>query len=130
MKLRLWLVGLVGWIGFSATVLVAQGKPAYYAADDEILILGAVPQEITPFVAAMKDGVKKELWGIPYWQGHIEGKPVVVAITGIDERDGCAGEPTTADRRCDRCGCAARTRLRQLDAERYGVSAIERASKW
>ena len=83
MKLRLWLMGLVGLIGFSATVLVAQGKPTYYAPGDEILILGAVPQEITPFVAAMKDGVKKELWGIPYWQGHIEGKPVVVAITGI-----------------------------------------------
>ena len=31
----------------------------------------------------MKGGVKKELWGIPYWEGKIEGKPVIVAITGI-----------------------------------------------
>ena len=31
----------------------------------------------------MRDAAKKELWGIPYWQGEIEGKPVIVAITGI-----------------------------------------------
>jgi adenosylhomocysteine nucleosidase len=65
------------------SLLQAQSKPLYYEPSDKILILGAVPQEITVFVAAMKDGVKKELWGIPYWQGKIEGKPVIVAITGI-----------------------------------------------
>jgi adenosylhomocysteine nucleosidase/futalosine hydrolase len=58
-------------------------KPAHYDATDTILVLGAVPQEITPFVSAMKDAHKKELWGIPYWEGKIEDKPVVVAITGI-----------------------------------------------
>ena len=68
---------------YAAFFLKAQDKPRYYDPSDKILILGAVPQEITVFVSAMKDGLKKELWGIPYWQGEIEGKPVIVAITGI-----------------------------------------------
>jgi adenosylhomocysteine nucleosidase len=83
MKLRFHLAILLSLIGFGAPVLKAQDKPVYYVPSDKILILGAVPQEITVFVAAMKDAQKKELWGIPYWQGHIEGKPVIVAITGI-----------------------------------------------
>lgn len=58
-------------------------RPTHYVPTDTILILGAVPQEIPPFVAAMTDRVKKSLWGIPYWRGKISGKPVVVAITGI-----------------------------------------------
>ncbi len=62
---------------------ITPATPAHYTATDTILILGAVPQEVTPFVAAMHDAAKKDLWSIPYWQGHIEGKPVVVAITGI-----------------------------------------------
>ncbi len=66
-----------------AQALDAPDRPQHYTATDTILILGAVPQEIPPFVAAMKDAQKKDLWGIPYWQGHIEGKPAVVAITGI-----------------------------------------------
>jgi adenosylhomocysteine nucleosidase/futalosine hydrolase len=74
---------LLGLIGLCAPALNAQAKPAYYTPSDKILILGAVPQEITVFVSAMKDAAKKELWGIPYWQGDIEGKPVIVAITGI-----------------------------------------------
>lgn len=61
----------------------APSEPAHYEASDTILILGAVPQEIPPFVDAMSAREKKSLWGIPYWQGRIEGKPVVVAITGI-----------------------------------------------
>jgi adenosylhomocysteine nucleosidase len=67
----------------AAQALDAPDTPAHYKASDTIVVLGAVPQEIPPFVAAMKDAQKKELWGIPYWRGHIEGKPVVVAITGI-----------------------------------------------
>jgi adenosylhomocysteine nucleosidase len=74
---------LLGLIAFCASALKAQDKPAYYTPSDRILVLGAVPQEITVFVSAMKDAAKKELWGIPYWQGEIEGKPVIVAITGI-----------------------------------------------
>ena len=56
---------------------------AQYTPGIPILILGAVPQEIRLFVAAAKDAQKKQLWGVPYWQGHIEGKPVLIAITGI-----------------------------------------------
>lgn len=61
----------------------APAAPVHYEPTDTILILGAVPQEIPPFVAALEDGEKKSLWGVPYWQGEIHGKPVVVAITGI-----------------------------------------------
>ena len=57
--------------------------PGYYAPQDTILILGAVPQEIILVVAAMQDPRKRELWGIPYWEGTIEGRRAVVAITGI-----------------------------------------------
>jgi adenosylhomocysteine nucleosidase len=83
MRKQFRLAILLGLIAFCAPALRAQDKPAYYTPNDRILILGAVPQEITVFVSAMKDAAKKELWGIPYWQGEIEGKPVVVAITGI-----------------------------------------------
>lgn len=61
----------------------APDTPRHYTPSGTVLILGAVPQEIPPFVAAMKDAKKHEYWGVPYWQGHIDGKPVVVAITGI-----------------------------------------------
>ena len=67
----------------AAQALEAPDKPLHYTPTDTILILGAVPQEIPPFVDAMKDAKKLALQGIPYWQGTIEGKPVVVAITGI-----------------------------------------------
>jgi adenosylhomocysteine nucleosidase len=87
MRLRffsaIWLVIACGLMGQGARAIDLPVKPTYYAPTDEILILGAVPQEITVFVAAMKDAQKKTLWGIPYWQGHLEGKAVVVAITGI-----------------------------------------------
>lgn len=61
----------------------APAAPQHYQASNTLLILGAVPQEIPPYVAAMADAEKKSLWGIPYWQGHIGDRPVVVAITGI-----------------------------------------------
>jgi adenosylhomocysteine nucleosidase/futalosine hydrolase len=84
MKRRFTLAILFILIGLGVRRANAQNpRPVYYSPSDTILILGAVPQEITPFVAAMKDAEKKVLWGIPYWQGHIEGKPVAVAITGI-----------------------------------------------
>ena len=83
MRKQLRLGILLGLIGLCASALQAPEKPAYYTPSDRILILGAVPQEITVFVSAMKGATKKELWGIPYWQGEIEGKPVILAITGI-----------------------------------------------
>jgi adenosylhomocysteine nucleosidase len=88
MKLRRWIVRLrlaaaFALIGFAAQAVEAPDKPAHYAPSETILILGAVPQEIPPFIEAMKDAQKKSLWGVPYWEGHIEGKPAVVALTGV-----------------------------------------------
>jgi 5'-methylthioadenosine/S-adenosylhomocysteine nucleosidase len=70
---------------FSAVALggEAPAVPAHYTASDTIVILGAVPQEITVFTDAMGHPPKSELWGIPYYQGKLTGKNVVVAITGI-----------------------------------------------
>lgn len=66
----------------------ALEKPRYYEPSDTIVILGAVPQEIPVLVNALENSAtskpeKKSLWGIPYWQGKLHGKPVVIAITGI-----------------------------------------------
>ncbi|MEC9356804.1 MAG: 5'-methylthioadenosine/S-adenosylhomocysteine nucleosidase [Pseudomonadota bacterium] len=80
--IRTLLGGLLLVTG-QAQAAEAPATPTHYKPNDTILILGAVPQEIPPFVEAMKDAEKKSLWGIPYWQGHIDGKPVIVAITGI-----------------------------------------------
>jgi adenosylhomocysteine nucleosidase/futalosine hydrolase len=57
-------------------------NPVYHP-NDTILILGAVPQEITVIRAAMSAVRESSLWGIPYWQGALAGKPVILAITGI-----------------------------------------------
>jgi 5'-methylthioadenosine/S-adenosylhomocysteine nucleosidase len=61
----------------------APATPTHYKAGDVIVILGAVPQEITVFTAAMGNPPKHTLWGIPYYRGKLQGKNVVVAITGI-----------------------------------------------
>jgi adenosylhomocysteine nucleosidase len=66
-----------------ATISHANDKPKYYEATDTIVILGAVPQEIPVLTDALEKPEKKSLWGIPYWQGKLHGKPVVIAITGI-----------------------------------------------
>jgi 5'-methylthioadenosine/S-adenosylhomocysteine nucleosidase len=58
-------------------------EPAHYKATDTIVILGAVPQEITLLTEAMGNPPKSALWGIPYFRGKLDGKNVVVAITGI-----------------------------------------------
>lgn len=81
MKLATLLLTLL--LCTAAEALEAPDRPQHYTPTDTILILGAVPQEIPPFVDAMKDARQRALHGIPYWQGTIEGKPVVVAITGI-----------------------------------------------
>lgn len=72
---------------------LAEGDPAratevaprlaYYEPSDVILVLGAVPQEVRPYVVVMKDARRKSVWGIRYWSGHIGGKAVDVALTGI-----------------------------------------------
>lgn len=83
MILRIFAASLFFLFAATAHAGEAPAEPTYYEPTDTILILGAVPQEIPPFVEAMADAEKKSLWGVPYWQGHIEGQPVVVAITGI-----------------------------------------------
>jgi adenosylhomocysteine nucleosidase len=59
--LRLWLAAAFAAIGFAAQAVEAPEKPVFYAPTETILILGAVPQEIPPFVEAMKGGEKKGL---------------------------------------------------------------------
>lgn len=59
-----------------------MSTPAY-TPTDTILILGAVPQEIPVLVAAMQDAQRQTVWGIPFWQGHIDGRSLAVSITGI-----------------------------------------------
>lgn len=83
MKLHYILLGLSLLLSGTLHAAEAPDKPVYYTPTDTILILGAVPQEIPPFVEAMTQREKKSLWGIPYYTGKIGGKSVVVAITGI-----------------------------------------------
>lgn len=68
---------------FTASAVEAPAAPTYYKPSNLIVILGAVPQEITVFTAAMGNPPTKTLWGIPYYQGKLKHKNVVVAITGI-----------------------------------------------
>jgi 5'-methylthioadenosine/S-adenosylhomocysteine nucleosidase len=72
-------------LGVAAATIAgeAPATPAHYKPTDTIVILGAVPQEITVFTDAMGKPPKSDLWGIPYYRGKIAGKDVVVAITGI-----------------------------------------------
>ncbi len=72
------------WVASQLAVAAeAPAKPTHYKPDDMIVVLGAVPQEITLFTDAMGKPPKSEVWGIPYYRGKIAGKDVVVAITGI-----------------------------------------------
>ncbi|MDB6086969.1 MAG: 5-methylthioadenosine nucleosidase [Gammaproteobacteria bacterium] len=67
----------------TASAAQAPAAPTHYKPNDVIVILGAVPQEITVFTKAMGDPPQQLLWGIPYYRGTLAGKQVVVAITGI-----------------------------------------------
>jgi len=78
------LCGVLLWIGSQlAGAAEAPAEPAHYKPENTIVVLGAVPQEITLFTDAMGKPAKSEVWGIPYYRGKIAGKDVVVAITGI-----------------------------------------------
>ncbi len=81
--MMIWALALALTVTAPARAASAPASPTHYTPSATILILGAVPQEVPPFVTAMRDPVKKTEWGIPYWQGTIRGKSVVVAITGI-----------------------------------------------
>jgi len=88
MKIRLLpaLAGLMmACTVFAGEVSAAEAPatPTHYKPSDVIVILGAVPQEITVFTTAMGNPPKHTLWGIPYYRGKLRDKDVVVAITGI-----------------------------------------------
>src|SRR5271163_2083367 len=83
MKIRHFLALCTLQLTIPASAAQAPALPAYYVPSDLIVILGAVPQEITVFRAAMGDPPQRTLWGIPYYRGKLAGKQVVVAITGI-----------------------------------------------
>jgi adenosylhomocysteine nucleosidase/futalosine hydrolase len=53
------------------------------SAAQPILILGAVPQEIVPVVAALQDHRQTTIAGIPCDTGTLGGHEVVVALTGV-----------------------------------------------
>jgi 5'-methylthioadenosine/S-adenosylhomocysteine nucleosidase len=80
-KIHLLIVGVLLTCAYSMSF--AQEKPRFYEPTDTIVIFGAVPQEIPVLTDALENPEKKSLWGIPYWQGKLHGKPVVIAITGI-----------------------------------------------
>jgi adenosylhomocysteine nucleosidase len=81
--LGLWPALMSLLLACAASAAEAPAAPTHYKPGDIIVILGAVPQEITVFAAAMGNPPKQLLWGIPYYRGKLAGKSVVVAITGI-----------------------------------------------
>ncbi len=80
---RVLLLIVSSFLACVTLISQAQEKPRFYEPTDTIVILGAVPQEIPVLTDALENPEKKSLWGIPYWQGKLHGKPVVIAITGI-----------------------------------------------
>ncbi len=56
---------------------------SYVSADDKILILGAVPQEIVPLVAQLQGDQKTVVQGIPCDIGKLGSHEVVIALTGV-----------------------------------------------
>lgn len=80
---RLTLAVLALCLSVPVSATEGPETATYYEPSDTVLILGAVPQEVPPFVEAMEEMEVGELWGIPYWAGRIADQDVVVAITGI-----------------------------------------------
>lgn len=73
MRVQLLLLILIGALSVGS----AQGD------EPPILILGAVPQEITYLVEQLEAAQQDQLSGVPYWRGRLQDKPVVIAITGV-----------------------------------------------
>jgi hypothetical protein len=67
------------YVSAAAFGVEPPAEPAHYKATDTIVILGAVPQEITLLTEAMGNPPKSASWGIPYYRGKLDGKNVVVA---------------------------------------------------
>lgn len=66
-----------------AISLFIGGWGSAQAEERPILVLGAVPQEITFLVSHLESVSQGALDGVPYWRGKLHGKPVVIAITGV-----------------------------------------------
>ena len=84
----MWLARIFAIFGlFAASAALAAQKPGPveppYEANDTLLVLGAVPQEVPPYIDAMEDARKETIWGVETWHGTIAGRDVVVAITGV-----------------------------------------------
>lgn len=75
--------------GMTRALLIASLSLVFMmtlSADDReplYLILGAVPQETKPIVAALADRERGELAGLEYFQGTLGTNHVVVALTGV-----------------------------------------------
>jgi len=61
----------------------APARPLFYTPNDVILVLGATPQEVPVYKEAMKDAQLRRTGGVEYWEGHIAGKAVALAETGV-----------------------------------------------
>jgi adenosylhomocysteine nucleosidase len=82
-KVNYRLILFIGFWLLHSPGLLAQLSAPVYSATDTILILGAVPQEITVLTDALDESEQDKLLGIPYWRGSLYGKPVIIAITGV-----------------------------------------------
>jgi adenosylhomocysteine nucleosidase len=68
-RIAAFIVVLCGALAaMSAPASEAPALPVYYKPTDTIVILGAVPQEITLITQAMGNPAPQTLWGIPYYQ--------------------------------------------------------------
>src|SRR6266566_7014178 len=47
------------------------------------LVLGAVPWEVKPLQLQIQEPEEGHLFGFPFLRGHIEQRPVLIAITGV-----------------------------------------------
>ncbi|HCR28826.1 MAG TPA: hypothetical protein DIV79_02260, partial [Opitutae bacterium] len=64
------------FFGYMTTLIADDREPLY-------LILGAVPQETKPIVAALADRERGELAGLEYFEGRLGENWVVVSLTGV-----------------------------------------------
>ncbi|MDQ8205457.1 5'-methylthioadenosine/S-adenosylhomocysteine nucleosidase [Pelagicoccus sp. SDUM812003] len=68
----------------SAVALLCLVFPSQARSENPLyLILGAVPQETKPIVAALKDPVEGECSGLAYTRGRLGENEVVVSLTGV-----------------------------------------------
>ncbi|MGF1450309.1 MAG: 5'-methylthioadenosine/S-adenosylhomocysteine nucleosidase [Opitutales bacterium] len=72
---------LLGFLTFVVALLPAlQGSDH---AVQRVLVLGAVPQEVTVITDALEDAESRMLRGIEYTRGSLGEKEVIVSVTGV-----------------------------------------------